>query len=69
MLNDEDADINKKLKNLLLVLTEINLKVDKISKETERMNNHITFIEEIYIKVKSPFHYVMNKISSHQTKE
>lgn len=38
-------------------------KLDKISKETEKMDQHVEFVQAIYEKIKSPFHFAMNKIS------
>lgn len=38
-------------------------KLDKISKETEKMEQHVEFVQDIYEKIKSPFHFAMNKIS------
>lgn len=38
-------------------------RMDCIKKDTKRMDSHITFVEGVYDSVKSPFHFVMNKIS------
>ena len=38
-------------------------KVDEIYKNTKRMEDHIDFVEKTYDKVKTPFHYLMDKVS------
>jgi len=38
-------------------------KVDEIHKNTKRMEDHINFVENTYDKVKTPFHYLMDKVS------
>jgi predicted nuclease with TOPRIM domain len=38
-------------------------KVDEIHKNTKRMEDHIDFVEKTYDKVKTPFHYLMDKVS------
>lgn len=45
--------------------SHINLerKVDQIHKNTKRMEDHIDFVEKTYDKVKTPFHYLMDKVS------
>lgn len=56
ILNDKIDNLNKKIEQLLS-------ESKKISKETERMDSHVTFVEGVYDKVKSPFHFVMDKIT------
>jgi len=45
--------------------SHINLerKVDEIHKNTKRMEDHINFVENTYDKVKTPFHYLMDKVN------
>ena len=38
-------------------------KVDEIHKNTKRMEDHINFVETTYDKVKTPFHYLMDKVN------
>ena len=38
-------------------------KIDEIHKNTKRMEHHINFVETTYDKVKSPFHYLMDKVN------
>ena len=57
----ENSYLNlEKLENSYLNLER---KVDEIHKNTKRMEEHINFVENTYDKVKSPFHYLMDKVS------
>ena len=38
-------------------------KIDEIHKNTKRMEDHNNFVETTYDKVKTPFHYLMDKVS------
>ena len=38
-------------------------KVEEIYKNTKHMEDHINFVEDTYDKVKTPFHYLMDKVS------
>ena len=42
-------------------------KIDKLlellEKDCKKMTNHIDFIENVYDNVKSPFYYLMDKVS------
>lgn len=54
----------KELRDKLEVMEKnVSEKLDKISKETEKMDQHVEFVQGIYEKIKSPFHFAMNKIS------
>lgn len=57
---DEISALNAKLETLEKNILE---KLEKISAETEKMDQHVEFVQGIYEKIKSPFHYAMNKIS------
>ena len=50
----------EKLENSYLNLER---KVDEIHKNTKRMEDHINFVETTYDKVKTPFHYLMDKVN------
>lgn len=66
----EDAD-NDALKNLIKRTEVIESKLDTIigilhdnvAKNTEKMANHIDFIETIYNNVKSPLGFLCNKLN------
>lgn len=46
-----------KLENSVeLILT----KLDAIKKDTNRMDSHISFVENVYSNIKLPFYYLMN---------
>jgi len=49
--------------NIEIKIDKIINQNDKISSETCRMDSHVSFVEDIYDKVKSPFHFTMNTIS------
>jgi hypothetical protein len=52
------SDYNKEILEELKI---INLRLDKIEKGIDNMNNHITFIDSIYETIKYPFYLIMNK--------
>ena len=62
---------NKSILELVLLKLEelenshenLQRKVDEIHKNTKRMEDHIDFVEKTYDKVKTPFHYLMDKVS------
>lgn len=37
--------------------------LETIAKETKVMDEHVQFVEGVYQRVKSPFHFVMDRIS------
>jgi hypothetical protein len=39
-------------------------KLDTIEKNTQRMKDHINFVEKTYEKVKTPFHFLMDKVNT-----
>ena len=43
--------------------TNLEKKVDEMYKNTKRMEEHIDFVENTYDTVKTPFHYLMDKVS------
>ena len=59
-LFEEIKQLQDKLEAMEKSISE---KLDKISKETEKMDLHVEFVQGIYEKIKSPFHFAMNKIS------
>ena len=56
-------EILKKLDNLQIKIDKVQKEVNQIKNDTERMNEHISFIESIYINIQKPLHFVMNKIN------
>lgn len=55
--------ILQKLKELENSHLNLEGKVDEILKNTKHMEDHIDFVEQTYDKVKTPFHYFMDKVS------
>lgn len=43
--------------------TNLEKKVDEMYKNTKRMEEHIDFVEGTYETIKTPFHYLMDKVS------
>lgn len=56
-------DIDERLIKLERSVDLILEKLDKINQDTSRMDNHISFVENIYSRIKTPFHYLMNLTS------
>jgi len=58
---------NEEISNIKEELNAINKKLDKILEimetDCKKMADHIDFIEKVYDNVKSPFHFIMNRIS------
>ena len=65
--SNESNDILKKLLEKITKLEETNTlllaKLEEIQKTSNRMEEHINFIENTYNKVKTPFHYLMDKVN------
>lgn len=55
--------ILKKLESIENSQTKLEQKLDNILLNTKRMEGHIDFVENTYNKVKTPFHYLMEKVS------
>ena len=64
---ESNEKINVILKKLELIESKLDNLIEqnkKISKETQRMDSHVTFVEGVYDTVKSPFHFMMNRINN-----
>ena len=55
--------ILQKLEALELSHLDLERKIDEIHKNTKHMEEHIDFVENVYEKIKIPFHYLMNKVN------
>ena len=55
--------ILQKLEVLELSHMNIERKIDEIHKNTKRMEDHINFVENTYDKIKTPFHFFMDKVN------
>lgn len=58
--------ILEKLTNIESRLYVIEENIELLKNNGETMNHHITFIENVYNNIKSPFYYLMNFISGKQ---
>ena len=63
--------INDKINDLDITMNTINEKLDKLlaqfesqSTDCKKMSDHIDFVETIYEKVKHPFNYIINAVST-----
>lgn len=60
------SEINKlhlKLEELERYNLDLERKIEIILKNTQRMDEHINFVEKTYETIKKPFHYLMDKVS------
>jgi hypothetical protein len=59
---EEQLDIMRdKITSMENKMDKIEELLTKVSKDTTRMDSHITFVERIYETIKSPFHYILGK--------
>lgn len=59
--------ILKKLDQIQDKLDLINKKLELINNSTKNMDNHISFIEIIYNRVKNPLNYIISTFSSNSS--
>ena len=63
--SDNYSDFSNKLEIITQKLEKLETKLEKLEniyENTKRMDKHITFVESTYDSVKTPFHYLMNKV-------
>lgn len=53
-------DIEERITKLENSVQLILSKLDEIKKDTNRMDSHISFVENVYSNIKLPFYYLMN---------
>ena len=60
-MNDNELikEILNELKNLKSEISTIKIQVDSITKSTNNMDNHISFVESVWSVVKNPFSHVL----------
>ena len=56
--------INARLDRIEKTLIKLEELLNPIIESSHNMNNHIDFIENIYDRIKYPFHFIMNQISN-----
>jgi len=59
----------EKLEKIESRLDSIESEINNIKSSTEKMDTHISFVEHIYDTVKSPFYYIINKVSYKKIEE
>lgn len=59
-----DIEILSEIKKIRSELIYMRSEIDDIKKDTTKMNNHINFIDSVYTRIKTPFHYIMDTVSS-----
>lgn len=61
-------DIYERLDTVEKDLKEIDRKMDRIleimEKDVKKMSDHIDFVEQVYTNVKSPFLFLMNRVTN-----
>ena len=57
----ENNLILEKLEAISGELQDIKIKMNNIEKKTQRMNGHISFVEDTYTKIQKPFNYIIDK--------
>jgi hypothetical protein len=69
MIYDDDIKIMNILNEISEKLTYINERLEyiendmkEIKKSSSNMDEHISFIENVYETVKTPFYYIINKV-------
>ena len=55
-------EILSELKDIKLELEQIKLELKQIKNGTEKLENHINFVDTVYDQVKAPFHYMCDTI-------
>ena len=63
-LEDNNKTIEDKLDNIDKNIKTLELKLEIMSKETKRMDSHVSFVENIYSSVQTPFHFIMNRVNN-----
>jgi hypothetical protein len=59
-----DCNITDKLDYIIKLLEEIKLEQSKIIVQTEKMENHIEFINNEYNIIKKPLNYILDTVTS-----
>jgi acyl transferase domain-containing protein len=56
------GELRALLEGVAARLDAIERRLEAQGRETRRMDEHVTFVESVYDRVKSPFHFVMDAI-------
>ena len=57
-------DIEEKFNKILNTLEEVKDRLSKIEEKMGIVTRHVDFIEDIYVKVKSPLDFICSKFST-----
>ena len=57
-----------KIEELEKKIEKIISKIEEVSIDTKRMHDHITFVEAIYEQIKRPFHFLMGRTQTLQSR-
>lgn len=63
-MNKETELILHELKYIKQELIELKNEIRQIKKNTQKMDDHIDFVDSVYEKVKAPFHFICNKVET-----
>jgi len=67
-LNESIGEMKKQIGDLENTIFTMNHKIDRLLElletDCKKMTNHIDFVENVYEKVKSPFTYIMDNVST-----
>ena len=59
------TEIQTKIDNLEKTVAKLTVVIEKLSKTTERMDNHITFIESCYNGLWFPLNFIKNNVNKY----
>lgn len=66
LMLDKLESIERKLETIELEIKVIKNNTQVIQSSTSNMDTHISFVENIYDSVKTPFYYVVNSFSTNK---
>lgn len=62
----ENDEIKFLLHKILERLNDLETRIKKVENSTNNMDEHISFVEEIYTSIKKPFHSFIDYVSTYQ---
>ena len=61
---NNNKTLEDKLDKIINNIKTLEDKLEIMSKETKRMDSHVSFVENIYSGVQTPFHFIMNRVNN-----
>lgn len=61
-MNNDNPEILEEIKKISIRLDKIENDISYLKKGSDNMNNHISFIENVYDTIKYPFYLIINRI-------